>query len=469
MKQTLDITITRHTAQPTARWALSLACGLALLLLTANAAMAADTIQVITPADLGTGDGQWHAANERDGGLSQITATQPDQYGGAGSLEQSLPDPAAAPPNTAGYAPKTDFQIIQQAGFGLLAELDALGFDWYRDSSSTAPGHLTPALRVMVYDPDANDSYLLVWEGVYNGYPSNGPAVPVDTWVTQDVLAGNFWRVPQFIDGTFMGISTCVDGITDPADPTACFVFDRGLDDWGLGPNTLVVGLEVGLGSGWAGSYLSFVDYVRLGFSGSTTLYDFEPSAPEPSAGFVTGGGWFIDPNAPAGTKNPKVTFGFNAMQLPGSPDFHGSLQANIHTTKLKLHADTITLLVVDPAAGTAQIEGEGTIKTPGPPKGGSKEQPARFRLEIVDGNPDQVRLQIYSLAGGGETLVYDSGALVELGGGEITIHQEAATQEDVDQIETRVASLLAQAELDAGLVVTADPFPLFIPVVAGG
>jgi hypothetical protein len=457
----------------TTRWSLSIVWGLALLLLTAAPILAADTIQVITPADLGTGDGQWHVANQRDDGLSQITATQPDQHGGAGSLEQSLPDPAAPPPKTAGYAPKTDFQIIKQAGFGLLGQLDALGFDWYRAASSTAPGHLTPALRVLVYDPDANDSYLLVWEGVYNGYPSNGPAVPVDTWVTEDVLADNFWRVPQFIDGVFKGISTCVDGVTDPADPTACFVFDRGLGDWGLGPNTLVVGLEVGIGSGWAGSYLSFADYVRLGFGGNTTIYDFEPTAAGPGEGFVTGGGWFLDPNAPQGTKNPKVTFGLNAMQLPGSTELHGSLQVNIHTTKLKFHANTINLLVVDPAAGTAQIEGEGTLKSPGGPKQGdalSAKPPqttAFFRMQVVDGDPDQIQLQIYTLEGGVETTVYDSGGLVELNGGNITIHTETATQEDITLIATRVTSLLAQAEFDAGLAVTDAPFPLYIPMLS--
>ncbi len=264
----------------------------AVILATMPVIAVAATI-VVTPADVSETPGAWHPANERSGGTSVITTTQADAHGGGGSLEQTLPAPTSP-------SPKTDFQIFSadttfangaglqapSGGFGLLSEISALSFDWYRDSASTAAEHLTPALRVLVWDPadgTNGSSYMLVWEGVYNGYPAASGPVPTDEWVAQDVVAGNFWRIPQYIDGAWTGISACNSG------PNTCYYFNRGLDDWGFSAGTVVIGLEVGLGSGWNGTYHSFADYVTLGFGeNDPVVWDFE--APTNNCVFDTAG-----------------------------------------------------------------------------------------------------------------------------------------------------------------------------------
>lgn len=198
--------------------------------------------------------------------------------GGVGSLRQSLPAPDAS-------SPKSDFEIFSSditfvpgeglkttsGGFGALSDLTQLGFDWYRDSSSTAPDHLTPALRLWLWDPDPGThgtSYLAVWEGIYNGYPVIDGPVPTDTWITEAVANDFFWLIPQFVDGVFAGIGGCT------AFP--CFQFDKTLDSWGLGGSTQVIGVNVGLGSGWDGSYLSYADLVTIGFGANeATVWNF--------------------------------------------------------------------------------------------------------------------------------------------------------------------------------------------------
>lgn len=250
-----------------------------VLLLASMPVVALASTRVVTPADVSTAPGAWHPANERSGGASVITKAMPDAHGGNGSLEQSLP--ASGSPS-----PKTDFQVFSadttlttgaglqaETGFGLLSDISALSFDWYRDAASTAAPHLTPSFRILVWDPAIGTegaSYLLIWEGVYNGYAAaNGP-VPTDQWVNENIVDGNFWRVPQYVDGTWHGISACNTG------PNTCYFFDRGLDEWGFSASTVVIGLEVGLGSGWNGTYHSFADYVTLGFGDTTTVWDFE-------------------------------------------------------------------------------------------------------------------------------------------------------------------------------------------------
>lgn len=240
----------------------------------------ASITEIITPGDVSNAPGFWHPANERDGGMSAITSDQPDSQTGNGSLDQYLPAPAS-------NSPKTDFELFSAdafdpapAGFGLVNDRSAMSFEWYRDSSSSAPAHLTPAFRTYVYDPDWPDgpsSFLLVWEGVYNGYPSPTP-VPVDTWVSEDVVSDYFWRIPQYINGVWKGIGGC-SGSTTASDWSACYVFNNTLDDWTFSSNAVFVGLNVGLGSGWSGSYQGYADFVTLGFtSGDTITYDFEVS-----------------------------------------------------------------------------------------------------------------------------------------------------------------------------------------------
>lgn len=224
----------------------------AALALSLTSVAAADSSTVVVTPDDQQG---WEEENIRGDGVSAITSQVGDQAGGDGSLEQSFSDGSG----------KTDFRLLDD--FGSVEDLVALGFDWYRDGSSTAPAHLTPAVGVFVAD-DAGNSWLLKWEGVYNGYPSDGAGAPTDEWVTENLISANFWRIPQFVDGDFVGFN---DGCNAAGDPFGCFQFDRSLDDaWLEGFN--VVGIEIGVGSGWNGTWLSYADLVTI----NDTTFDFE-------------------------------------------------------------------------------------------------------------------------------------------------------------------------------------------------
>jgi hypothetical protein len=147
-----------------------------------------------------------------------------------------------------------------------------------------------------------------------------------------------------------------------------------------------------------------------------------------PSAGFVTGGGWF---NSPAGADaaNPSLTgkanFGFNAKYKSGATVPTGDTEFQFPAANLDLHSTSYDWLVVNGAQ--AQFQGSGTINGAGN---------YGFLVTAVQGSllkpqgPDALRIQIWD-KNNGNAVVYDSqpGAATTaapttaLGGGAIQIH----------------------------------------------
>lgn len=241
------------------------------------------TYDRVEPREVARAQGSWHPVVARSGGIAEISDTRPDSTGGRGSLELTLFDE---------YGPEGlgEFEVFSRdtirsargglrarnGGFGRLADLQHLSFEWYRESASTVPGLLTPALRVYVWDPDAGPdgaASVFVWEGVYNGYATfSPPAVATDQWVHADVTEDFFWRVPLFAHGAPVRRSFCSE------QPSECFVFNRQLSEWNLGPNTVILGLSIAVGSGWDGHFKGYADLVRLDFAhGKSRTWDFEP------------------------------------------------------------------------------------------------------------------------------------------------------------------------------------------------
>jgi hypothetical protein len=144
-----------------------------------------------------------------------------------------------------------------------LGSISTLSFDWYRDGSSTNPAAQAPAFRLLV-DADGNatttgDRVYLIWEQVYNGPNGGDNVVPLtDQWVSSNLSNGEFWQ-RNFAAGLSVGEN---DDIT--------------LNDWASGANpsgaqllsanSAVLGLEFGIGSGWAGAFTGFIDNVSFGF-----------------------------------------------------------------------------------------------------------------------------------------------------------------------------------------------------------
>lgn len=233
-------------------------------LLLIPAAINAATVTITNPAGVFTNPGpvnagdplaadQWLRTNVRDGGSVGITGDYPRS--GNGSMWFSGPSGA-----------KADAELYFSASH-LLSDVSAFSYEWYRDSSSTAPAHYHPALRLFV-DADGNiatsgDRGYLVFERAYN--PSVQP-VPQDTWVTDNALSANLWSTGNL--------------------PDAFAVYNRNLSGWSqVMSSARVLGISTGIGSGWAGSYDGAVDNITIGFGGVDTTYNFELAAapiPEP-------------------------------------------------------------------------------------------------------------------------------------------------------------------------------------------
>jgi len=155
----------------------------------------------------------------------------------------------------------------------------------------------------------------------------------------------------------------------------------------------------------------------------------------DPSAGFVTGGGWI---NSPEGAYfadpdlNGKANFGFVAKYKKGSTVPIGNTVFQFQLGDLNFHSDTYQWLVI--AGARAKFKGSGTINGEGSYK---------FMLTAVDGElvnnggVDKFRLKIWveDEATGEEIIIYDNmlGAEddaelnenTEIGGGSIIIHNK--------------------------------------------
>jgi len=148
----------------------------------------------------------------------------------------------------------------------------------------------------------------------------------------------------------------------------------------------------------------------------------------DPSAGFVTGGGWI---NSPAGAYAPnpsltgKANFGFVSRYRPGKVVPEGQTEFQFSVANLNFHSSTYEWLVVGGAR--AQYKGTGTINGAGSYK---------FILTAIDGQvaggggADKFRIKIWDSA---DVIVYDNqmGAgddanpTTQLGGGSIVIHKK--------------------------------------------
>jgi hypothetical protein len=144
----------------------------------------------------------------------------------------------------------------------------------------------------------------------------------------------------------------------------------------------------------------------------------------DPSAGFVTGGGWYTSP-AGASTLFPSATgkfhFGFDVKYPAGASAPTGSTQLSFQEASLTLQSTTYSWLVV--SGSQAQFEGTGTV---------NGAWGYTFLITVVDGGksgPDLIRIEIWNTTSG--AIIYDSqpGApdistpTTSIGGGNIIIH----------------------------------------------
>jgi hypothetical protein len=146
----------------------------------------------------------------------------------------------------------------------------------------------------------------------------------------------------------------------------------------------------------------------------------------DPSAGFVTGGGWIMSP-AGAYMADPtltgKATFGFVSKYIfqkdKTTPVLSGNTEFQFHAGNLNFSSTTYQWLVVS-GTSKATYKGSGTVN--GVPGYG-------FLLSAIDGLPDKFRIKIWQTGG---AVIYDNligGGIDEadpttsISGGSIVLH----------------------------------------------
>ena len=142
----------------------------------------------------------------------------------------------------------------------------------------------------------------------------------------------------------------------------------------------------------------------------------------DPSAGFVTGGGWIDSPEGaykPDASLTGKANFGFVSKYKKGATAPTGQTEFQFQTGSLNFHSDSYQWLVVT-GANFARFKGDGTINGENDANGNAY----KFMIWAGDDTPDTFRIKIWSEDDeGNETNVYDNGFDQEISGGQIVIH----------------------------------------------
>jgi len=142
----------------------------------------------------------------------------------------------------------------------------------------------------------------------------------------------------------------------------------------------------------------------------------------DPSAGYVTGGGWI---NSRAGAyktdKNlaGKASFGFVSKYKKGTSVPTGNTAFEFDLAGLAFSSESYEWLVVNKVGTKAQFKGNGLINGTADTNG----KAYKFILWAGDSSPDTFRIRIWWEDAAGEHVVYDNGTAQAIAGGSIVVH----------------------------------------------
>lgn len=257
------------------------------------------------------------------------------------------------------------------------------------------------------------------------------PVVPVEVGITISASAG---FTDLGVSDTHTALYNWGDGTTSPG-----VVIETGVS-WYVNGNHAytaagVYTITLTVTDSISSSGESVSDYV--------VIYD-------PSAGFVTGGGWIDSPSgayAAAPTLAGKANFGFVCKYKKGANIPIGQTEFNFRVADMNFHSDSYQWLVV--AGPRAQYKGDGTINGSGN---------YGFMLTAIDENltpstdVDLFRIKIWD-KDDGDLVVYDNqtgaaddaGPTTEVKGGNIVIYKEEPTAAPASDEPISSETLLAQ------------------------
>jgi hypothetical protein len=248
-----------------------------------------------TPNLIFPGDPRWLVDKNvypSDVNLASVAITPTNPRSGNGSLELTT---------TGSLFDWAFFKRVAEgdAAWGLLAEVNCLTFDWWRDSytlPTPPPPELTaetwqeqtPVLRLLVRDIKDDQPVFshLVWERWYN---TRDALVPTenDQWHFENITGQLLWR--HFDGGNTYTNAGCVNTSFDGSDQLQTF----SLGGWVANcysATAEIYGIMIGVGSMWPGPYRGFLDNVQLSFAGQEGFvvednFEFPSNAvPEPAS-----------------------------------------------------------------------------------------------------------------------------------------------------------------------------------------
>ena len=342
-------------------------------------------------------------------------------------------------------------QVVYPNGGQFLKRLETHRITW--ESTDTDNDNLTYAL---LYSSDGGASWNpIALDLAQTEYNWDTSELPSGCNYLVKVIASDGFNTSQDISDNSFAISdlTSVGPITAPLDPVqanmginveASFTDSGIIDthmaswDWGDGSTSNGAVSEANGAGNVTGSHtymapgvytvtLSLVGLDNCAFGQSNFQYVV---VYDPSAGFVTGGGWI---NSPSGAYTPdssltgKATFGFVSKYKKGAMTPTGVTEFQFKVADLNFHSESYDWLVI--AGSKAKYKGIGTINGEGN---------YGFMLSAIDAgitpqkdDVDTFRIKIWD-KDDGDTVVYDNqlGAAEDanpstaIAGGSIVIHK---------------------------------------------
>jgi PKD repeat protein len=228
-------------------------------------------------------------------------------------------------------------------------------------------------------------------------------------------------------DGTLYAINTSVSLSGEFSDGGTLDTFSCSVD-WGDGV-TVSGTLAAGKCSASHAYNAAGVYNVKMTVSDDDTGSDVKTVMVvvyDPSAGFVTGGGWINSPTGAYkldGSLTGKATFGFVSKYQKGTTIPTGNTAFQFQVAAFEFNSTAYEWLVVNTAGTNAQFKGSGLVNDGLDPNG----KAFKFMLWATDGAtsgvPDTFRIRIWWEDAAGEHDVYDNCIDQAISGGSIVVH----------------------------------------------